>query len=211
MIDYACIFTTGGVVLWCKAFCDTTFKLDIVNMFIKTVLLDDKTLNRNSYSFQDNVLRWKMQSDLKIVFAIVYKEILQLTMIDDFLERLQYDFMEKVWPRVEIKGDVIITPLPLQGYGKRFDDIMLIWEQNKQMQTKNQTSGGPKKMKTFQESNKSKKSKKKSEKKKIEKEEAGQGESAEDDLQSPEINSVEAARMNLKKKQSSAAKKKQKE
>lgn len=47
MIDYACIFTTGGMVLWCKAFCDTSgFKFDIVNMFIKNVMLDDKTVNR---------------------------------------------------------------------------------------------------------------------------------------------------------------------
>jgi len=60
MLDYACIFTTGGVVLWCKAFCDTSIKLDIVNMFIKNVLLDDKTIHKNSYDFQGNILRWKI-------------------------------------------------------------------------------------------------------------------------------------------------------
>ena len=80
MIDYACIFTTGGVVLWCKAFCDSNLmKLDManmLNMFIKNVLLDEKTTNKQSYSFQDNVLRWKMDTKLNIVFAIVYKEIL---------------------------------------------------------------------------------------------------------------------------------------
>ena len=109
MIDYAFIFTTGGVVLWCKAFCDTSFKLDIANMFIKSVLLDEKTINKNTYSYQDNILRWKMQSDLKIVFAIVYKEILQLTMIDDLLEMVKYDFQHKVWPKLEITGDVVHT------------------------------------------------------------------------------------------------------
>lgn len=76
MIDYACIFTTGGAVLWCKTFCDTSIRIDIVNMFIKSVLLDEKSSGKNSYSFGDNILRWKMQSDLKIVFSIVYKEIL---------------------------------------------------------------------------------------------------------------------------------------
>ena len=76
MLDYAIIFTTGGAVLWCKAFCETTFKYDIVNMFIKNVLLDDKTINKNSYAFNDNVLKWKILPDVKIVFAIVYKEIL---------------------------------------------------------------------------------------------------------------------------------------
>ena len=43
MIDYACIFTTGGAVLWCKTFCDTQYKLDVVNLFVKNVLLDEKT------------------------------------------------------------------------------------------------------------------------------------------------------------------------
>lgn len=42
MIDYACIFTTGGMVLWCKAFCDTSYKLDIVSTFMQNVLVNDK-------------------------------------------------------------------------------------------------------------------------------------------------------------------------
>lgn len=110
MIDYACIFTTGGVVLWCKAFCDSTLdQVDLVNLFIKNVLLDDKVSSKQSYQFQDNILRWKMQSDLKIVFAIVYKEILQLTMIDEFLEMIKYDFVHKVWPKLTIKGDVVYS------------------------------------------------------------------------------------------------------
>lgn len=118
MIDYACIFTTGGVVLWCKAFCDTGFKIDIVNLFIKNVLLDEKTIHKNSYSMQDSVLRWKMHNDLKIVFAIVYKEILQLTMIDEFLEMLEYDFKDKVFPKLKMVGGAVLT-LPPQ-YEKRF-------------------------------------------------------------------------------------------
>jgi len=52
-------------------------------------------------------------------------------MIDDFLERIQFDFMEKVWPKIKFDADVIVSPLPLQGYELRFQDIMFIWEQNK--------------------------------------------------------------------------------
>ena len=141
MIDYACIFTTGGVVLWCKTFCDTQYKLDVVNLFVKNVLLDEKTalsnavaggpssaqsINRQtSYSFQDNVLRWKimMESEFKIVFAIVYKQILHLTMIDDLLEKLMYDFQIKVWPKV-VKQQGVIMTLP-QHYDQRFSDILI--------------------------------------------------------------------------------------
>lgn len=111
MFDYACIFTTGGVVLWCKAFCDSTIKLDIVNLLIKNVLLEDKSVQgqRNSYCIADNILRWKLHPEIKIVFAIVYKEILQLTMIDEFLEMLQYDFQTKVWPMLSVKGDLLLS------------------------------------------------------------------------------------------------------
>ena len=136
MIDYACIFTTGGAVLWCKTFCDTQYKLDVVNLFVKNVLLDEKTalsgtgqgasssISRpTSYSFQDNVLRWKimMESEFKIVFAIVYKQILHLTMIDDLLEKLIYDFQNKVWPKV-VKQQGVIMTLP-QHYDQRFSQI----------------------------------------------------------------------------------------
>jgi hypothetical protein len=38
MIDLACIFTTGGVVLFCKAFCD--LKFDILDKLIKKVLIE---------------------------------------------------------------------------------------------------------------------------------------------------------------------------
>ena len=129
MIDYACIFTTGGVVLWCKTFCDTSIRIDIVNMFIKSVLLDEKSVGKTSYSFGDNILRWKTQPDLKIVFSIVYKEILQLTMIDDLLDMVKYDFTNKVWPKLQIKGNVVYT-LPPQ-YDQRFQAIMMEWEKNK--------------------------------------------------------------------------------
>ena len=61
MIDYACIFTTGGLVLWSKAIDDNSLKLDnIVNVFIKNVLLENKTMNGNSYAFEESILRWKM-------------------------------------------------------------------------------------------------------------------------------------------------------
>jgi len=73
MFDFVCIFTTGGVVLWCKAFVD--MKLDLLNLFIKSILLEEKT-SKTQFNFADYVLKWKVQNDLKLVFAIIYKEIL---------------------------------------------------------------------------------------------------------------------------------------
>jgi len=39
-------------------------------------------------------------------------------MIDDLLEMIKYDFVQKVWPKLEIKGDIYLT-LP-QNYEQRF-------------------------------------------------------------------------------------------
>lgn len=73
MFDFVCIFTTGGVVLWFKAFCD--LKLDLLNIFIKNILLEEKTA-QHQYNIAEYVLKWKVQNDLNLVFAIIYKEIL---------------------------------------------------------------------------------------------------------------------------------------
>lgn len=106
MFDFVCIFTTGGVVLWSKAFCD--IRLDIMNIFIKNILLEEKTA-QSQYNYQDIVLKWKIQNDFKLVFAIMYKEILQLSFIDEFLELLRYEFINKVYPSLIKKGNVFMT------------------------------------------------------------------------------------------------------
>lgn len=115
------------------------------------------------------------------MFAIVYKEILQLTMIDEFLEMVKYDFYEKVWPKLEIKGDVVYQ-LPPQ-YDQRFLNIMQAWEKSKHEAQQAAKSGEKpiQKMKTFDQSNKSKKSLKKEAKKKAILEAGGQGNSNDED------------------------------
>jgi hypothetical protein len=48
-----------------------------------------------------------------LVFAIIYKEILQLAFIDELLEMVRYEFVSKIYPTLSIKGDIFIT-LPNQ-------------------------------------------------------------------------------------------------
>ena len=40
MLDIACVFTTGGVILFYKAF--VTLKFDPIDLFIKNVLVEEK-------------------------------------------------------------------------------------------------------------------------------------------------------------------------
>ena len=95
MFEYVCIFTMGGVVLWCRAFCE--MKLDILNAFIKNILLAQQTA-KTQYNFGDCILKWKVQNDLQLVFAIIYKEILQLSFVEDLLDMMRYEFVTKIHP-----------------------------------------------------------------------------------------------------------------
>ena len=49
MFDYVCIFTTGGVLLWSKAFYPE-FNIDLINIFIKSMLLDYSRSTRKSFN-----------------------------------------------------------------------------------------------------------------------------------------------------------------
>ena len=55
----------------------------------------------------------ELESNLKIVFTIVYKEILQLTMLYELLEMIKFDFQTKVLPKLVFDGPTsVIMSLP---------------------------------------------------------------------------------------------------
>jgi hypothetical protein len=68
MIDFFCIFTTGGVVLWYKAFLGE-LKFDLVNLFIRNILLQDKA-QKQSYNFSEFCIKWTIETELNLVFAV---------------------------------------------------------------------------------------------------------------------------------------------
>jgi len=43
------------------------------------------------------LLKWQLNSELKVVFTVVYKEILQLAFVDQFLDMLQKAFFAGVY------------------------------------------------------------------------------------------------------------------
>ena len=82
MFDYVCIFTTGGVLLWSKAFYATNFNIELINIFIKSMLLENTQSVKKQFSHQDYMLKWQIDQKLNVVFTVVYKEILQLAFVD---------------------------------------------------------------------------------------------------------------------------------
>ena len=133
-------------MLWYKAFCE--LKMDLLNMLIKNVLMEEKT-SMSQYAVQDVLLKWQIQNDLKLVFAVAYKEILHLQMVEELLEMLRYEFVTKVYSSLERKGNVFLT-LP-NGFDGHYAVVQAKWE------AKVAEKAGPKKMKTFAQTNKGKK------------------------------------------------------
>ena len=77
MFDYVCVFSTGGVLLWQnQLFAD--FNFSIINLFVKKCLLENTALAKvqKRFTYDDYALRWCVHTELKLVFAVVYKEIL---------------------------------------------------------------------------------------------------------------------------------------
>lgn len=98
-------------------------------------------------------MKWKIQNDLKLVFAIMYKEILQLAFVEELLDMIRYDFVNRIYPQLSKKGDIFLT-LPTY-YDNNFS---LIW---KKWEAKAKELKGPKQMKTFDQTSKGKKVKEK--------------------------------------------------
>ena len=139
MFDYVCIFTTGGVMLWCKAFCEMK-SMDLLNNFIKDILPEEKSA-KTQFNFQDCVLKWKVQNDLQLVFAIIYKEILQLALVEELLDMIRYEFVTKIHSSIPRQGGVYLS-LPTQ-FDQHFAALLQRWEQ------KSREKSQFKQMKTF--------------------------------------------------------------
>ena len=99
MFEYVCIFTTGGVLLWSKAF-SADFSLDLINIFIKSMLLDYSRTSRKSFNHGDSLLKWQINQDVKLVFTCVYKECLQLAFVEEFLDMLSKAFIGGVYDKL---------------------------------------------------------------------------------------------------------------
>ena len=89
MIDFFYIFTTTGLVLWSKTFCEVSG--NPVNKLIKDVLLAQRT-NEKSYISEDYLLKWSLNNELGIVFVVGHQRMLKLFYIDDLIASVKRSF-----------------------------------------------------------------------------------------------------------------------
>ncbi len=67
MIDFFCIFSTGGLILWFKQF--VPFNVDLINLLIRNILMDEKR-NQDYYTVDGVVMRWKVVNDKGLIFTV---------------------------------------------------------------------------------------------------------------------------------------------
>ena len=146
MIDLACVFTTGGVVLFYKTYCN--LKFDAIDTLIKKVLVQDKAAESQLF-LEPYMVKWKVANDLNLIFAIVYQEIFHLLYIDDLLEIMKNEFRDKIYPNIVVERNFYKN---IPSFDKEFAEVIKKWELKQQ---KNQRK--EKIMRSFQDTDKGKK------------------------------------------------------
>ncbi|KAK8805691.1 hypothetical protein WA158_002347 [Blastocystis sp. Blastoise] len=90
MLDQFLIFTTTGVVIYSKTFFEIVG--NPVNKLIHDVLLGEHN-DSKEFIYDSYALKWNLANDLGLVFVAVYQKILQLTYIDELLEKVKQTFI----------------------------------------------------------------------------------------------------------------------
>ncbi|XP_046442253.1 signal recognition particle receptor subunit alpha homolog [Daphnia pulex] len=145
MLDFFSIFSKGGIVLWCFQGTSQIFTSS-VNALIKAVILQERT-GQLSYDHDNVTLKYKLDNEFELVYVVAYQKILQLSYVDKFLNDIHLEFR-----------DAYKNELQLQQFGGKFEinemfnSILKSAEDWGRLQ-----AAAPKMMKSFEESQKSKK------------------------------------------------------
>jgi signal recognition particle receptor subunit alpha len=118
MLDLACIFTTGGVILFWKVFCE--LGPDIVNEFIFNVLVQEK-LHEKQWKIRNRVFIWKYDPAIKVVFLFAYQELFKALDFEKILNYTKSYYKQNLWPEVGKNGDLVVF---IPEFGPTFDKLM---------------------------------------------------------------------------------------
>ncbi|XP_011262966.1 signal recognition particle receptor subunit alpha homolog isoform X2 [Camponotus floridanus] len=145
MLDLFTIFSKGGIVLWCFQSTSQIFAPS-VNALIRGVILQERTGN---HTFEHDSLRlqYKLDNEFELVFVVAYQKILQLSYVDKFLNDIHLEFRDRF--KNELESSNWFTNFEFEH---SYSVVLERAEQWSRTQAKI-----PKQMRTFDESQKSKK------------------------------------------------------
>lgn len=145
MLDLFTIFSKGGIVLWCFQSTSQIFAPS-VNALIRSVILQERTGN---HSFEHDSLRlqYKLDNEFELVFVVAYQKILQLSYVDKFLNDIHLEFRDRF--KNELESSSWFTNFDFEHAYRVVLERAEHWSRSQ--------AKIPKQMRTFDESQKSKK------------------------------------------------------
>ncbi len=108
MLELISIFTTGGILLFQKAF--ALIKTDIIDCLIKKILLQDRCAE-TSLLEEPYRLHWSFANQEGLVFVAVHREVFQMDHVPDLLEILRAEYTQNTLPLLK-KLDGLIRDVP---------------------------------------------------------------------------------------------------
>ncbi|KAK1134643.1 hypothetical protein K0M31_007423 [Melipona bicolor] len=145
MLDLFTIFSKGGIVLWCFQSTSQIFAPS-VNALIRSVILQERTGN-HTFEYDSLRLQYKLDNEFELVFVVAYQKILQLSYVDKFLNDIHLEFRDRF--KNELENSKWFYNFEFQN---NYEQVLAMAEQWARTQAKI-----PKQMRTFDESQKSKK------------------------------------------------------
>ncbi|XP_022657628.1 signal recognition particle receptor subunit alpha-like [Varroa jacobsoni] len=143
MLDLFAIFSKSGLVLWCFQSTGDAFA-SAVNALIREVILQGRS-HKEEFQHNQLSLRFRMDNEFDLVFVTAYQKILQLSYVDKFLDDIQLEFRDKY--RQDLESRNYFANYSMSG------EFPKILRRAEEASKENRVP----KMRTFQESHKSKK------------------------------------------------------
>lgn len=125
MLDLACIFTTGGVLLFQKLF--YAMDTEVINTFIKNTLLQEK-LDSKIYKMNGQVFNWRFSKEHNLFFLVVYRELFQNPGIDEFVKLMQKEWVKNFMPETVIQNQIYCF---VPDFDSTFTKLLNAWEKKR--------------------------------------------------------------------------------
>ncbi|KAG9482030.1 hypothetical protein GDO78_010977 [Eleutherodactylus coqui] len=147
MLDFFTIFSKGGIVLWCFQGVPGSIS-DSVNALLRSVILQERGGN-NCYTHDSLTLKYKLDNQFELVFVVGYQKILTLTYVDKLIDDVHREFRDKYRNQIQQNGALGLLNGSFDFHGD-FEMLLRVAE-------KSTKARAPTAMKTFEQSEKSKK------------------------------------------------------
>ncbi|KAF5397477.1 Signal recognition particle receptor subunit alpha, partial [Paragonimus heterotremus] len=146
MLDFFVILSKGGIRLWCFPSTADIFRISI-NTFLKSLILKENA-GQSPFIHDSRAIRLHMDNEFNLLFIAAYQKILQLTYVDKFLTAIALEFRDKYKNKLQC-NEIMCN----------FDDFNIVYSETlKRIEIEDRAlRTGAKPMRTFVESEKSKK------------------------------------------------------